>query len=233
MKRGASHVEFIISSIMFISFVTFILFLFNIQEKSNPAEFLSENIFNSLKENSSVNVEYYYVSIDLTAVNNKPSIQVSLNSMPINNFVRVENYSGAVLPSKLDGNNIKIEHLDNNLIIIMLSEDFLPFSGNVNSDFSNSGYSIISSNSERIISEKRILKIEDLYYLDYVSLKKNSFKLLGNLDFLFKLEFFPSNFIEAKMNIPEGVDIFSLNERIFVLRSDGTRASADMEVKVW
>ena len=240
-KGGISHIEVMLSFLIFIGFVIFALYFFSPIQTSRLVESSLSYAFREVKINVSVELESYSVSLNLTSVI-VDTIAVNLSNSLVNANVRAENYLETVVPSMRDSNNpniIYFEWADTNygsgkgFVIIKLSEDFEPYSGTVNSTAVDEDlYGIASSNTVKLISEKRILALKDLYIGDYVSLKER-FNLPGRVGFGFGLVFDENDKIEAQEEVPKGVEVFSDSERVEVLRTNGNIEFADLIVEIW
>lgn len=243
-KRGISHIEVLLSFLIFIGFVIFALYFFSPIKTSRLIESSLSYAFREIKENASIDIETYSVKLPDTQPIDTTSREISVMSVEIkgvdsNKNVRVEDYSGIEVNSERAGDIVNFElasfYQDQNihLAIIKFSEDFDP-STQPQDDKTDTGYTIASSKTIRLISDKRITALANDYSsgeANYLKLK-DSFNLPNGANFGFSLKF---NDIEIKAErvIPEGVEVFSDVERVEVLRSNGEIEFADLAVRVW
>ncbi|MBI2452531.1 hypothetical protein HYV50_05680 [Candidatus Pacearchaeota archaeon] len=260
-KRGMSHVEVILSFLLFITAVGFALYFFSPTNTDRLVDTALDYASREITKNTTVKMETYSIKIDGTTIEDSTKvIVISINGTCDNNYnSRIENLSGFVLPSKVgpggsgetcdnsgqgqaenkDRLYIKNEAgwKDEDFIIIKLSEDFNPSPReSINQEGANPNneeYKISSSTSEFVISEKRVLALNNSYYKDYFALKEY-FNLPGRINFGFSLIFQDSNAIIAKRQIPSGLEVFSEIKRLQVLRnSTGNIEYADLTIAVW
>ncbi len=231
-KRGASHIEVILSFVLFIGVVGFALYFFS---PVNNSTLVDSSLYYAFKEffnNVSVGVETYSTkintsqSINIIAVNISPAISA-------NNNVRVETYDGNVLPSRRQGEIVYLDRQGSNFTKIKFSQDFTPYQGFAGSaPLDSNNYTIASSTIEDIISEKRVVSLNSSYNLDYTEVKKN-FDLPNTIDFSFDLRFSQNDFISPNEIRPENVEIFSENRKEQILRNNGGIGFADLRVTIW
>jgi len=232
-KRGIGHIEFILSFIIFIAFVTFAIFIFNPLKSTNLSGSSLPYIADNINENASVDLTTFSVKINKNKIPLETVIAVDIFEINFENKLRVESYSGKLLPSRKEGSTIYFDFDNENFVLAKFSKDLDSYSGFTKSAaLDGSYYEIASSRTEKIISEKRLLELNETYYENYEEIRKN-FNLPGNINFAFKVTFSENDFIIAERRIPEGIDVFSNIKRVEILRKDGTASFADVEVKIW
>jgi hypothetical protein len=62
---------------------------------------------------------------------------------------------------------------------------------------------------------------------------KEDFNLPSRIDFAFSLNFDDGTELTADRNIPSGIEVLAENERVEVLRLDGSSEFAEFSLKVW
>jgi hypothetical protein len=238
LKRGANHIEFIISSVMFIGFVVFISFLFSPISTTDLEDSSLSFALSVLVRNASVNLDSYYVVLD-NSQDLPKVIDIEILDVSENKKVRVENYSGTVLPSKRDGDLVSVEWSDelteNNLIIVMFSDDFSDsISPSIEGIHDENFYRVISFDERRLISESRIESLSEKYDSDYENLKTLRFDIAPNKDFSFFLESPGGVYIDRRLEeIPKGLNLYSNSGRAEILRKDGMREFGEIGVNTW
>jgi hypothetical protein len=233
-KRGISHIEVLLSFLIFIGFVIFALYFFSPIKTSRLVESSTSYAFNEIIEVSSVEVEIY--SASLTGLS--PVVEVTLPSSLVNANARVENYLGVELPSSKQGDTICFEGTNagygsggDGFVTIKLSEDLEPNIPGASCP-GVASYTLASSSSNKVLSEKRVLELKTSYDGNYVALKQ-SFNLPGRVEFGFLVEFDDGRTINAMRGRQSNVEIFSDMERIEILSVSGNVEFADLTVEIW
>lgn len=240
-KRGISHVEIMFSFLIFMGFVLFSLYFFSPFKTGRLIESSLEYGFREIKNYASIDIEIYSVVLNLQPMPAGEVIAIMLPNSLTNANVRAENYLGEAIPSRRDSSNsdifyIKFAEADygggKGFASIKISNDFEPYLENVASAAVDEDlYKLASSNSEKVISEKKIIELRNSYNDDYEALKKN-FNLPNKINFGFSIVF-PVDKVEALKETPKNQEIFSNNERVKVLRTNGGIEFADLIVKIW
>ena len=99
-KRGLSHIEVMISFVLFLSFVGFILFFFNPFTNSRLADSSLSYLENKFANDFSV--ELRQISIKISDYYGDEEIPILIPEVPSQMSVRVESKEGRVLPSIRD-----------------------------------------------------------------------------------------------------------------------------------
>ena len=240
-KRGMSHIEMMLSFLIFAGFLIFAFYFFNPARTHRLIDSSMDYTFREIKKNTGVEVESYSISMDVTGGGIK---KINLG---VNKNVRVEDRDGNLVDSRRDGNSGNVDFDSNEVLyngdatkgfaVFKFSEDFgqgtlAPGGGQINT------FTIISSDKMRYISEKRMRNLERDYLMNddkYREIKKG-FNLPDRVNFGFRLEFDDDTIpdIDARRDIPEGIHIDSDVERVEVLREeDGSVVFADLIVRIW
>ena len=234
-KRGLSHVEVILSFILFIVAVGFALYFFSPSDYNRLSKVSLEYGFREILENTSVEVESYSVKIiggggfPLSGV-----VMIDISGLDTNWKVRAEKDTREVLPSARTENKIFISNTawnNGDFIYIRFSEDFVAYAPPPATE-ENTGFDeIASSETEEVISEKRFLELNKTYYSNYLNLKKE-FNLPDRVEIGFSLVLSDKE-ISAEKNVPAGLEVFSEKRRVEVLKNTGEMEFADLIVRVW
>jgi len=245
-KSGISHVEIILSFIIFVTAIGFALFFFSPSNSERLVESSLNYGFREITNNVSVEVSTYSVVVDNSGdqiTGSDLAIFIDGANENSNMVSRVESLDGDILPSvvgfgaaPLSRDTVYVSKsgwTSGDFIYVRLSEDFedTGFTGNlpgVNEDF----YEIASANTEELVSEKRIEELSVLYSFDYIALKEH-FNLPGRVNFGFSLTFAEDDLIESEREIPVGLEVFSEIERKEVLRKNGEIQFGDLAIWVW
>ena len=253
-KRGISHVEVMLSFLIFMGFVIFALYFFSPFNTNRVVESALDYAFREIKQEASVKIESYSVRMDVS--NRDPTNHImyitinSINDPDLGNLkVRVYKSDGSVIKAKRVGNDIyfdveQISMGDTAKIFatFSFSEDFESYDdGIMPNELVPQLVQIASSNTITVLSEKRIIDLVDNYKSDYDNLKKK-FNLPNRVNFGFKLDFDNGDVEDViageVSGIPKGVEVFSRRERVEVLRkslgnSGGNIEFADLVVRIW
>lgn len=238
-KRGISHVEVLLSFLIFIGFVIFALYFFNPGNTSRVVGSSMDYIFSEIEDEVFVAVESYSISINDIGRALGDSITVEVKTKLSGWNVRVENWRGDAIPSRREGDLVHFRKSGvvygggKGFVVVKISEDYEPYSGAVGGSLHDETiYEIASSNTDRVVSEKRFKDLKSRYETDYINLKEE-FNLPGRVEFGFRLRFDDGSEIIAENEIPNGVDVFSELKRVEVLRENGEIKFADLFVKIW
>ena len=243
-KRGLSHIEMIVSFLLFIGFVSVALYFFSPTNTSRLVDSTLTYSFREIENNVSVGLNIYSVKINK---DNIPSIAINIPDIDAEKKVRVEDIEGTVLPSKRDGDLVHVKLSGEKFIYIKYSRDYIPYSPVPGDGVNNIDYEIGSSSADIVVSEKRFSDLKNHYASDegYLKLKGEEFNLPNRVDFGFSLEFDDGSKIEAEKNIPAGVEVFSDIKQVPVIRKekksesgeiiveDGKSELANIIVEVW
>lgn len=246
-----SHIEVILSFMIFLGAVGFALYFFSPTNTSKLVDTSLDYVSREISNNITVSVTTYSVKINNSdnQANSAGFLAINISGMcdNENNVARVENLSGSILPSKIGPGNSKCKSSNDQVLIIANSEwnapeDFIYIK--ISEDFNETGdevtgsptpneyfYEISTTNSEIEFSEKRILILNKSYYENYYGLKED-FNLPGRVNFGFSFVF-ADNSIVSEREVPNGLDVYSKVERVEVLRENGQVQYADLVIKVW
>ena len=245
-KRGVSNIEMILSFLLFIGFVFVALFFFTPGGGNNRLVDSSLNYaMTEISQNASITLLTYSIKINAVslqqagigstgtvAIQFPPEVTI----IPDNYNVYAENYSGTALPVTRDSTDKSIIYLKwegNQFAVIRFSEDFT--SGTTISPvaLNTAYYSIASSSTRQVISEKRMLGLNQSYYLDYTNTKDN-LNLPSQINFGFSLQYDDGTFINAQRNIPAGLNVYStLTHRETTLQKTNALRYGDLSVQIW
>ena len=250
-KRGLSHIEVILSFIIFIGAVGFALYFFSPTNSSRLVDTSLDYVNREISKNITVNLKTYSINVNNSnnQVNNAGALAVNISGICENDdgIIMTMNLSGEVFQSKVGSSDNKcssssgdIVYIGNNIwapedfVYVKVSEDLNESSNAIGASpaLNDSFYKLSTVNSEDLFSEKRILHLNKTYHEDYYGLKKQ-FNLPGRVNFGFSFSFTTGDEIKVENPIPSGLDVFSKVDRVEVLRKDGKVEYADFTMKVW
>ncbi len=220
-RKGAGNIEFILSFILFVSFVVSALYFFNPTKNVQTMEVSKEFIVNAVLKNASVELDSYSVYVP-----SKGQVDVALGEP--GKIARVEDYYGNKIPSARTGDGVCFGGVD--FAVVHFSEDFRE--GSASCSGGSSEYTIASSLREEVISEARLLALNRTYYEAYADLKKG-LDIPSGMDFSFTLEFQNGQKVSAERGVPLRAEVFSETMLKEIIKTDGNSEFAYLTVKAW
>ncbi len=225
MKRGSSHVEIILSFVVFSVALLFALYFFRPVGSERLIESSLTYVFREIEKNTSTSLETYSVKIKEGA-----GEIVSVNTGSNKTGARVTDAYGNVLSSYLSEGKVNIDVEENEFLIIFLSDEFETGDPIENGDEVN--YEISSSKVEKLVSEKKLESLKVNYGSNYQGIRQQ-FNIPNRVNFGFSLIFDDGSVIIAGEESPIGFEVFGESKRIEVLRENGLREFAKISVRVW
>jgi len=236
MKKKGSHVGFVIS---FVLFITFIIFMYAIlssridfgQEKANSLNYVKAEIIERVSEN--------LTSISVAIGQQSPQSCILLTDFFLktgvaNRFV-VRSDSGNVLQSGRSGNDLFLERNGNLFFRVYGSEEFNASEGTLSSCQSLSegsqGYILGLSRDSRDIFESKVLELFGNYTENYEALKKDM-KISPGDEFGFGFTY--NNGTEVKT--PEKnvtINVYAERTAIQYIKTDAAREPGFIDIIVW
>jgi hypothetical protein len=231
-KGGISHIEIILAFVIFIGAVGFGLYFFNTGDSSRLIDSVLEYSFREIERNTTLDVEVFSVK-----VNNSVSGEVLAIDFPgVGGNAGAETYDGEILNAMRAGDLVYVQNdhwANTDFIYVKFCEDLDEDSVSpvaLNEEL----YQIGSSETRKVISEKRFKTLNESYYADYLGLKKQgNFNLPDRADFGFSLVFGEGDKIITTKERLSNVEVFSDSKRVEVLRENRKIVFADLVVEVW
>lgn len=238
LKRGAGHVEAILSFVIFIGFISTALVFFTPKGGSEIIDSTLNYAVLSLLKNISVDLESYSVKIyteNVPSGQNTIAIEfpTEISTIPPNFKARAETYNGRTLSATRNGNVVYVNNEGEDFVVIRFSEDINENDASVSSpSVDRSYYTVASSSSRKVVSEKRLLILNDSYYKDYETVR-DSLNIPGQVSFGFSAST-PTKTIIAETDIPSGLDVYSsISRRELLIQEDGALSFGELGVKIW
>ncbi|NCN99042.1 hypothetical protein COU62_01400 [Candidatus Pacearchaeota archaeon CG10_big_fil_rev_8_21_14_0_10_35_219] len=229
-KRGLQHVEFIVSFVVFVSFLALAFYFFSPVRGDRIVDSTLFYTFDEITDNATVRLATYSLNMD-------KNLQENVVGIPFPEEaglgVRAENQDGIVRGSGFDESNVYINRGGDSFFFLFFSEEY-PDSGVRGNILSSDNYTVSSSEERYVYSENKILYLKGIYDSDsgYEKLKKE-FNLPVRSSFGFVVEFDDGTKISAEKNIPEGLEVFSEDKRIEILKKNGKIEFANLRVIIW
>lgn len=229
-KKGISHIEIILS---FVIFVGFSIFLFAIFKPFNISQ--ENDIYLSILERNIENFSDVEVNISVLSLNQKPDncFYLAYNTSSI--IVKNESYSNVKAFSEKT-NEIKVYiNGSENFYYIYSSNEFNEngFNGENCNKLENANYSLGLFRRFSMFSYRRLEKLNDSYNKDYENLKKE-LSIPETRDFSFSIkDSLSNNLINTERKTPSRIKILARDTPIRIAYQDGTLKYAIMNVRTW
>tara|TARA_Y100000310_G_C20503048_1_gene724981 strand:- start:146 stop:856 length:711 start_codon:yes stop_codon:yes gene_type:complete len=228
-KKGAGHIEIILSSIIFVSFVFFVLLVLK------PTKMFARLSTSHLDITESeilkrISTEFSIVSLKIPEPLEHAPDCFFINTDKIKRGkIIVKNEAGERRDAIKVGREISIRYIGEEFYRIYSSEEFDETSS-VSGCFGLSDYILGVPRNYVVVSENEITELSNLYSADYSGLKeglglKNDFNILikDKNDREFKLEIYK----------PEGIDITARDVPIEILNNNGDLIPGVMNIQAW
>ncbi len=229
-KRGLGHVEAILSFVIFIGFLVFAFVFFSPFESGRTLTSSLDYTWREVSGFSEVNLEIY--SIYITSTNSV--VAIAIPGAPNNMNAAVEDKNGGVIASYTDlSGNVHFAKPANNFVRIKFGPDFMRGNQITGIPLTAIDYTVSSSETREIFSEKRILELKNRYENDYSALR-TEFNLPNRVHFGFASVLSGGTEISASREVPENAEVLSKNDRVAVVRiPSGVIEYAEARVFVW
>lgn len=233
-KKGLSHIEFVVSFVIFIGFIVFAFVFFNPLQSQRTLKSTMDYAWIEVSEEGREEVQTYSISI-VTPSFNPLELKIRIDGVPLEYNASVEDVNGIPIPTHRDSAGIVYftrQTSSDKFFRIRYSKSLsdsgpiLPLSSDLTSH-----YAISSSEIRDLYFEKLLLELNQSYYLNYLGLKQE-LNLPNRMEFGFVVTL-NNKQISAVNQIPEGIEVLSKNDRVEIIRISGQREYADLRVIVW
>ena len=237
-KRGVSNVEMILAFLLFMGFVFVAVFFFLPKDAGRIVDSSLNYAMDDISKNTSVEMISYSVKLYSEKIGSKETVAIEFPSnvidLPANYNVYAENYSGTRLVAERVGPIMYVNWEGNTFITLRFSEDITPSQDQQGRpELVGAYYSIASSSTRRVLSEKRVIELNESYYNNY-QITKDTLGLPGNIDFGFSLKYDNGYSIIAQKSVPTSLEVFSTStHRETTLVTSNQLLYGDLSVQVW
>ena len=238
-KRGVgSHVEIIISFMLFFLFVVFLLFFIRPYESSRLTDSVISGLHDSFRSQTQTNFTKFFLRAEVSNIedyNSEDCFYVELEDRLFNfefGNVLVKEVSEGVevetVISQLTENKLKITPNNKGKFYnIFISPDF-PDNTNLEQCTQLTSYSLGNIEEKKIIFNKTIKDVETRYNQEYNQLKKDL-----NFPETFDFAILSDSGLEMQGIIPEGVEVRARDYIEEVLFDDGHIENVKFTIKIW
>jgi len=205
-KRSQSHVEIILSFVIFIGFLLFVFIFMNPFAKAKDTSYIMDNIQKTVIGNITEKIG------KLSIILNKTGDCYDFNET---------NYKS---------NYYEVQE-DNMKYMIYFSNIFTINAPNKNSSCNPNNYTLGVYSEEEMVVYEKIINLKNNYNSDYNSLKSS----LGiTNDFSFNVEnMMGEELISVSRNIPTGIDVEAREIPIRTINSNGQIQELILNIKAW
>lgn len=229
-KKGAAHVEMMISFIIFISFVTFMMVIFK-PSRIVAADTSALDITESkIIEHVSVNLTVSSLILNSNFSTNVGNCTYAKFSLPSNITIKSENMS--IVDAKRDSENIYFKYNGQRFYRVYSSEELEEKSFDTAGcqKLNESNYTIGVTRMQKKVAYSNLIKLNESYYNDYENLKKN-LSLIN--DFTFIVRDSSRTIFEGNKYKPKGVNIIAKDIQIEILDKNASLSRAILNLQVW
>lgn len=235
-NRNGSHVGFVISFVMFITFIVFMYLILNSrvdfgQQKANSLEYVKGEITDRI----SGNLTSASVAIGQPSPQSCVELSNFLGATGIGNRVIVRSDSGNILNAGISGQSLQVERDGNTFFRVYGSEEFIQETDSLGSCQSLSegsqGYTLGLIRDSKDIFESKVIRLLNNYIGDYETLKKDM-KVSSMDEFGFR--FIYNNRTEIKT--PERnvtINVYVDRTPVQYIKTDGTMESGFIDTIIW
>lgn len=231
-KKGLSHIEFVVSFVIFIGFIVFAFVFFNPLSSQRTLKSTMDYAWIEVSEEGKEEVETYSVSIN--ALNNL-DLKIRIDDVPIGYNASVEDVDGLPISTHRDSAGIVYfsrNSIDDRFFRIRYAKSLTDSRPPIPAATDLTGnYGISSSEVKDFYFEKLFLELNNSYYMNYSELKEE-LNLPNRMEFGFIVKFEDSE-IRAVNEIPADIEVLSKNDRVEIIRASGKREYAEVTVLVW
>jgi len=235
-KKGTTHVEMIISFVIFISFLVFVLLIFSplkIFSKSSTNLEITKNI---ILDYISVNLSVFSLKINSSeyASITENCLNADFDSSLIHGELIMKDQAGTLINATIENNNL---YFDNSGMFyrIYSSDEFEERTAGTAGchQLDKENYTL---GVERVYKKVSLTKLNQFfteYNSDYEQLR-NSLSLKNNFNvFVLNNSGGVISGFEAEISKPEGVEVMAVNTPIEILDKNTTLNPAIMNIQVW
>ncbi len=229
-KRGLSHLEVILSVILFIGAVGVAFFFFDPASSYKFGEPSYNYIVNAIEYNITTNVTIFGILPKEKGKQNAATLGIELEEGKMGLIIIDSGGNGDKIDYDVVQANIgKIKWKSDNFVFIHASDDF-PLNDNTLGNDPEVEATIVSVYTKKVISEKRAKALEADYDRGYnnYNILKRFFGISDNVNFGFSLDT-----IETDTKPPNGLNVYSNLKRVEILKEDNTFGFGTLSVRIW
>lgn len=225
-RRGQGHIEMVFSFILFLSVVFFVILFFNPSKSLDLVGGSSHFVFSQVSDALETEVLRY----GLRVIQPEPVVGLRLAYVPQDAQTRAITETGQIVQSGISGDFISIANPGVSFVAVEVSDAFQP--GGLVGGGAEGAVLISSSLTERVLSEKKLMALNQSYTETYDELKQ-TLAISPGLNFRFLVLFPDGSRVEGRQEVPTSVEVFVEEQRKELIRLDGQRVFVSLVVGVW
>lgn len=232
-KAGAQHIEMVLASVIFISFVFFVLVFLKPYDSNVLTASLVDDVYNVLKNNVSVSLSEIFIRADSNSVNNENCFSIDVSDLelkyPLTNASVFKAKENTKVDAELSSDLLEIKEKDKDesyriLVSSALEQDSLSDCKELNG---NGLFEIGGIIEYKIFSYKELQTLESIYESNYEDLKK-AFGVPSVYDFSIT-----SSIVSMEKESIDNSDVIAKTFVEKVLLKNGTILNEQIIIKTW
>ncbi len=233
-KRGISHIEVIISFIIFVGFLVFFIYFLNPFEIKKLDEVLIDSLEREIRMNLSTNVTYFSIYV--------PDGNINTDTSDYDCFAIEKIYPSRVIVKDENGDNIPATISGGKLYIGALEGFYeIYFSENLQEvSYSLGDCKLLSEESydtglivkKRFVSLRKAQNLFDAYIEDYES-TKNNLNLPAKNNFAFILRTLDEELVKADKQKSEQISVLARDIPVEIIKQDAEILQGILNIQVW
>lgn len=229
-KRGLSHLEFVISFIIFIAFLVSAFVFFNPLQSNRTLKSTMDYAWIEVTKETKKEVDTYSVLLDQKVT--APVVGISIDGINVGYNASVKDSSGNVISSYTQNGVVYFDRPSDRFVRIEYSKGFRNGAVKSGGQISSGDFYVSSSENSEIYFQDLFEDLKNEYYANYTQLKRK-LNLPSRVDFGFKVVFNNGTEISALKDIPGNLEVLSRSDKVSIILSSGEKQSADLLVMVW
>ncbi len=232
-KRGSSHIEMILSFVIFMIAIGFAFYFFRPGDNSRLVESSFSYLFREIEKNASSEVLTYSIKINNGSFSDKV-IGFNVSGSSLDYHSKVFRTNGDEIESGKNGEIVFANSPEGwnytDFVDLVLAEELndSTYTGTINEDY----YKISSSLKKDVLSEKKLRRLKIFYENNYTKIKKQ-FNIPNRVNFIFDFRFSDGSEINVEQNVPKNLEVLVQNKRLEMLRESGAIEFGELTIKVW
>ncbi len=242
-KKGASHVEMMISFVIFIGFLIFLFAIFNpLKKTTNPG--ISDLVLINLEENLTKSLSTVSIKVNRDVVFQPGDTCFSIANIRDMNCnaerkIIIKNITGNIIGSRINGNNIEITFVnkDSNeqFYTLYCSDELKEQLGDFQqcASIDNTQYTLGIINERELWSEKNLMNFESDYNEKYSELKDKFIQKVNDFNFIVTRIDDGKILFQGNKNPSKNIRVYAKTTPIDMLDENANITKSTMNIIVW
>lgn len=234
-KNGMSHIEIVLSFLLFLSAIVAIFYFFNPVDANRANESIAQQTVNEISRNLSMVMNTYSVKVGQLNGGNTQIIAISVPSGWVSAEKKVVAYDheGIRVNAGRKGDYTYIEAKPNQFVYLYFAEDFEENIENPPSTpFDSSKYVSGKIESREVVSSLKVVNMNRSYAENYLGLKR-SVKMADKNEFSFDIFAGQEVLARGEKYMPENQNIYAAELQREIATENGEIFVGRISVRVW